>query len=190
MNFEKKESNFLKNNKNSKKHNEKEKLNENENNSTNNIEKLNQTILEIKKNISDIKLREQAEIENIKKYADKRIQDIKTMQLQHFYKNLIPILDDLINISNNTCQLNVKNNKIIEGISLTVKLLLETTKKFGLVLEKTVNIKFNPSLHEIESNKNINDIHSYVVSSIIKTGYIFQGTVIRKATVKIQKLSL
>ncbi|XBC38343.1 MAG: nucleotide exchange factor GrpE [Buchnera aphidicola (Floraphis choui)] len=165
----------------------KEKINTHKCNSFNDINQLNNTILNIKKDIINIKLREQAEIENIKKNVNKKIHEIKKTQLQYFCTHLIPILDSLKNIKNIAYKLNIKHNKIIEGISLTLKSLLNIVQKFDLIIEKEKNIKFNTSLHQTESNEIINDTDTYYVSSIIRDGYICQGKIIRKAIVKIKK---
>ncbi|XBC40908.1 MAG: nucleotide exchange factor GrpE [Buchnera aphidicola (Nurudea yanoniella)] len=152
-----------------------------------NIHELNKYINNIKKNIVDMKLREQAEIENIKKNTEKKIKQIQNTQLEFFCTHLIPILDNLKDIEKILCTLNIKNDKIIEGISLTLKLFLNTTKKFHLITEKRKNIKFDSSLHKTECEKNLNKTNDYYVSEIIKDGYIYKGKTIRKATVKIHK---
>ncbi|QCI23210.1 nucleotide exchange factor GrpE [Buchnera aphidicola] len=162
----------------------------NQRDSFNNINQLNEKILNIKKNIVDIKLREQAEIENIKKRTDKKIKEIEKTQLQYFCTKLIPILDDLNNIKNIAHTLNIEHNKIVKGISLTLKSLLNTIKQCNIIVENKINIKFNPLLHQTESNEQLNDTDSYYVSSIIKDGYICQDTIIRKATVNIKKETL
>ncbi|XBC42450.1 MAG: nucleotide exchange factor GrpE [Buchnera aphidicola (Meitanaphis elongallis)] len=158
-----------------------------ENNCFSNINPLNEQILNIKKNIIDIKLREQAEIENIKKKADLKIKEIEKTQLQHFCVHLIPILDNLKNIGKTIHKLNVKHNKIVEGISLTLKSLLHTIQKFDLVIENKKNIKFNSFLHQTEPNEQLDNVNTYYVTSIIKDGYICQGKIIRKATVRVKK---
>ncbi|ANF16977.1 hypothetical protein XW81_00875 [Buchnera aphidicola (Schlechtendalia chinensis)] len=186
MNNKIKKSDILKNNpKDITKSNEKIDINEKTEDYISKINKLNQIKSDIKKNILEIKLREQAEIENIKKSAIKEIQNIKDKKLESFLKNLIPILDNLISINNTTSHLKKENNKITEGISLTLKLLLNTIKKFGLILENKTKIKFDPLLHQIEHDKKLNSSNTYYVSSIIKNGYIYKEKVLQKAIVKI-----
>ncbi|XBC41935.1 MAG: nucleotide exchange factor GrpE [Buchnera aphidicola (Kaburagia rhusicola rhusicola)] len=184
MNNKNKDLDFIKNNNIDVK---KKEANENRNNTIEDENELNQKILKIKKNIINIKLREQAEIENIKKNTYNKIKEIKKMQFQYFCINFIPILDNLKNIKNTAHKLNIKHNKIIEGITLTLKLLLDTIQKFDLTIENQKHIKFNALLHQTESNEKLDDIHTYYVSSVIKDGYICQGEIIRKATVKVHK---
>ncbi|XBC39392.1 MAG: nucleotide exchange factor GrpE [Buchnera aphidicola (Nurudea shiraii)] len=176
--------------KNVKHHNSNIKKIENDNNQNyklNDIHELNKRISDIKKSTMEIQLREQAEIENIKKETEKKIKKIQHTKLEFFCKNLIPILDDFKNIKNTVHALKIKNNKVIKGILLTLKLLSNTIEKFNLTAEKKINVEFNPLLHQTESNQNLNDTKNCYVSKIIKDGYIYHGKIIRKATVKIQK---
>ncbi|AAO26906.1 GrpE protein 2 [Buchnera aphidicola str. Bp (Baizongia pistaciae)] len=152
------------------------------------INSLKQKILEIKKHISEVKLREQAEIENINKNTKNKIKIIIDTQLENFFRNLIPIIDSLKNIRKDINKYNnIKDNNMIQGIPLILKSLLTVTEKFGLKINNKKGKLFDPKLHTTIPNENCKNINEYYVSEIIQDGYTFHEKIIRKAIVKLSK---
>jgi len=141
----------------------------------------------LKKKISDIKIREQAEIENINKNSKKKIKQIINIQLENFCKDLISIIDNLKNIQNNKNQIDTKNQNMIQGIPLILKSLLNITEKFGLKTTSKEGKLFNSVFHTAISNENLKNTNECRITEIIQDGYVLKEKVIRKAVVKISQ---
>lgn len=150
-----------------------------------NINELNKKILKIKKKIHDINIREQAEIENIKKNHQKKITEIKNIKLKNFFKDLIPIIDNFKKINKNVNETGIKDHNMIQGIPLILKSLLTITNKFGLKEEGSQGHVFNFLLHKTKQNTKILDSKKYYITDVLQHGYTLNNNIIRKALVEI-----
>ncbi|CAL4042438.1 Protein GrpE [Buchnera aphidicola (Takecallis arundicolens)] len=99
-----------------------------DNNSTS-IYELEKKLSDLIKKKKEIKLRTQANIENIKKKSEQTIQKIQKENLTNFKKELIYIVEKLNKISEISDKQSLQPNSIIEGIELIQKCLLNTIKK-------------------------------------------------------------
>lgn len=157
----------------------------------NNIKKLiiNQLKEEIKthkNNFIDLKLRSQAEIENIRRRAAIDIEKTHKYSLEKILNELLPVIDSLeksIELSNKSEIFKIIN----EGIKLTLQSLISTVKKFGLRTIEKNNIPFNPDIHQAMSLINSKEIPSNYVIMVIQKGYMLNGRLLRPAMVTISK---
>ncbi|QTM69464.1 nucleotide exchange factor GrpE [Buchnera aphidicola (Hormaphis cornu)] len=135
--------------------------------------------------MNEIKLRSQANIENIRKQTTKKIEEIKKKSFIDFNSRLILIIDQLESIIKTLQIFNNKDNTIIQGLLLTMQSFLKATKKIGLIKEKATETYFNPTIHEItaitEPKKNLKN-HIVTIS---KPGYKLNNIILRKSIVKI-----
>lgn len=99
-----------------------------DNNSTN-VHELENKLSNLVKQKQEIKLRTQANIENIKKKSEQTIKKIQKENLKNFKKELIYIVEKLNKISEIPYQKSLQSNSIIEGIQLIQKCLSNTLKK-------------------------------------------------------------
>lgn len=155
------------------------------------IKVLKNKINDIQKNIKDIKIREQAEIENINKNSKNKIIQIQEFQLETFCRNLIPIIENFKTIEKNAYQLKSQYKSLIQGIFLILNSLMKTTQQFGLnpITSKPGEI-FNSLLHTIQSNEKLpKNIKKIYINSIIKQGYFLNKKIIKKSIVTISKSS-
>ncbi|XRY30934.1 MAG: nucleotide exchange factor GrpE [Buchnera aphidicola (Tetraneura akinire)] len=147
---------------------------------------LKKEINNLKKKIFNIQLRTQANIENLKKDTQEKIKIIKKQKKEEIIINLIPIIDNFEKIEN-TLQKNKtkRNEKIVEGISLTLFNLKNNLKKIGLKSIKLQDKIFNPNFHETKEKLKLNKNNKYKIESIIKKGYIYNNKILRKLIVSI-----
>lgn len=171
---------------------QKNNLNEINNKNTTNIKNeeeiiidLEKKILNIKNKITDIQLRGQAEIENIRKKSEKDIKEIKNTQLKKFSKKILPIVDSLDEIFILAAQNKIQETTMIQGIILIWKSMLNIIQKFGIKREGEKNTIFQPHLHQSVSSKQSKSIKSNHIVSVIKHGYTLNGMILRKAVVEI-----
>ncbi|AYN24861.1 nucleotide exchange factor GrpE [Buchnera aphidicola] len=151
------------------------------------INELKEKILENQKEIHNIKLRHLANIENIKKNIDKKITNIKNTEIENFFKQIIPIINNLEDILIMSKKFNLNDEPSIQGIELTLKSLLSILVKFGVKIEGKKNEIFNPKIHDAISIESSNKTEPNHIISVKKKGFSFKNTLLRKATVIISE---
>ncbi|QJC37894.1 nucleotide exchange factor GrpE [Enterobacteriaceae endosymbiont of Donacia bicoloricornis] len=153
------------------------------------IIKLKNKIQEHKNNIWDLKLRSQAEIENIKHRSLLDIEKAYKFSLEKFINELLPVIDNLERAINfKIKQKNEINLSIIEGIKLTLKSLLILIKKFGVSVINEVNIPFDPSKHQAMSLIESNNIKENYIIEVLQKGYFLNKRLLRPAMVIVSKI--
>ncbi|MCW5196639.1 nucleotide exchange factor GrpE [Buchnera aphidicola (Pemphigus obesinymphae)] len=146
---------------------------------------LRKKISNVKNDITDIQLRGQAKIENIRKKSEQNIKMIKNSQLEKFAKKILPIIDSLEEILKIADQKKNQETIMVQGISLTLKSMLNVISKFGIKREGHKNTIFQSNLHQPILSKKSKNTQSNHIISVIQHGYTLNGTVLRKAKVEI-----
>ncbi|BFR91992.1 nucleotide exchange factor GrpE [Buchnera aphidicola str. APS (Acyrthosiphon pisum)] len=147
------------------------------------IENLKLKLLQNQKKINDIELRKLANIENIKKNTEEKIEKIKKTEIERFLKSIIPVIDSLEDILNLSTTVDIKDQPIIKGIELTLESLLNILNKLGVKIEGQKNKVFNPDIHELVSRELSKETLPNHVISVNKKGFTFNKIVLRKASV-------
>jgi molecular chaperone GrpE len=149
--------------------------------------------LEIEKKLTEIeakyveqKLRNQAELDNVRRRAESDIASSRKYALEKFANDLLPVVDSLeraliIDVSGNEFA-----KKIHEGIELTRSLLLEKFKKHGITQVDPMGEAFDPNLHQAIATKE-SDEASNTVIEVLQKGYLLNNRLIRPALVVVSK---
>lgn len=117
----------------------------------------------------------QKSVERIQREAEKH----KETVLEKFAKEL---LDSVDNLERAIQAAGEEETPVLEGIKLTLKSLLTTLEKFGVVEADTKN-GFNADLHQavgIDPNAKANEI-----GSVLQKGYTLNGRLLRPAMVMV-----
>lgn len=180
-------SESLENNKN-KEINIKEKNTDNEKEKkTLDISILKSEIEQHKKELKEIKLRAQAEIENIRRRTEIDIEKAYKFSLEKLINELLPIIDSL----EKPLELNNQEKKdvkiITEGIKLTLKALLNIVKKFGVEVINDVNVQFNPEIHQAISTIDSDQVNNNHIIKVVQKGYTLNGRLLRPSMVIVSK---
>ncbi|QCI26696.1 nucleotide exchange factor GrpE [Buchnera aphidicola (Thelaxes californica)] len=157
------------------------------------LEPLEKTILELNEEIKilqkkkkNIKLRAQAEIENIIKKNEIKKKYIKDEQFILFMKKIIPIANQLKNLYKNKKNIEKYNQNTILGIKLIFKTMLNTFFQFKIKQEGKVNELFNKKIHKINQKKNFIDSgQPQYINKIIQNGYSFGDVILSPAIVEV-----
>ncbi|BBA84782.1 nucleotide exchange factor GrpE [endosymbiont of Pachyrhynchus infernalis] len=153
------------------------------NNLNNVIENYKIELDNLKKEKIDNELRYQAELSNIDKRNKIEIEKIYKFSLENFMSELIIVIDNLERAIN--VNVDKINDDIIEGLNLTLKSLVKITNKFGLSSIDSINVPFDPSIHQaILTTFNKKYEPNYVID-IIQKGYILNERLIRPAMVQV-----
>ena len=139
------------------------------------IEENNISLSEYEK-IKDDYLRLAADFDNYKKRSEKEKESIGTASMAYFVESLFPLVDNFeIALSQDEV------NKEIETFSSLLTSLLES-----LQVEEvgSVGDDFDPNIHEAVEHSGEGDTQK--VEAVLRKGYLFQGSLIRPAMVKVK----
>jgi molecular chaperone GrpE len=131
-------------------------------------------------------LRARAELENFRKRAERDIEAAHKYGLERIIGELLPVLDSLESgLSAAAGQGAV--DKLIEGMTLTHKLLSNVLEKFNVKTLDPAGQKFDPKLHQAMSAVESKDAAPDTVLSVCQKGYVLHDRVIRPALVIVAK---
>ena len=130
----------------------------------------------------DRALRALAEVENMRRRAQKDKEETIKYCINNFAKDVLRIYDNLKLAIN--C--NAENSAVLEGVKMTMSELLNVLKSNGIVPMETDGKKFDPNFHqamcEVESDKEIGTI-----VNVIQDGFMIKDRILRPALVEIAK---
>lgn len=127
-------------------------------------------------------LNARAEADNIKKRAERDVQNAHKFGLDKFVNELLPVKDSLelgISATEDTADI----DKIKEGSELTLKMLVAALEKFGVQEVDPLGEKFNPDLHEAMAMQPAADKEPNTVLQVIQKGYVLNERLVRPALV-------
>ena len=136
------------------------------------------------KDLEDKLLRSAAEIENIRKRAEKERSEAYKIGISIFVKDFVPVLDNIQRAleSIKTAE-EINYNSFIEGISATETDITSLLEKHGIKQINPLNEKFDPLFHEALFETPSEDQESGIVTQVIDLGYILDKRLIRPAKV-------
>lgn len=133
------------------------------------------------KNNWDLFLRAKADLENLRKRADKEIVNITKYSNKNLFLDLLPLLDSF-----DAC-LEKKEDISFNTFLLFHKLLLNLFEKYNV---KKIDVKENsfldPFKHEVVSIVN-SDVYDNIICSILQSGYEIHDHILRYVKVSIYK---
>ena len=136
------------------------------------------------KDLEDKLLRSAAEIENIRKRAEKERSEAYKIGISIFVKDFVPVLDNIQRAleSIKTAE-EINYVSFIEGISATETDITSLLEKHGIKQINPLNEKFDPLFHEALFETPSEDQESGIVTQVIDLGYILDKRLIRPAKV-------
>lgn len=123
-----------------------------------------------------------AEMENIRKRAERDLQNAHKFALEKFIDELLPVKDSL-EMGVAAASETVDINKLREGSELTLRMLSTALEKFGVQEINPVGAKFNPELHEAMAMQPSEQTEPNTVLQVIQKGYVLNDRLIRPAMV-------
>jgi molecular chaperone GrpE len=126
-----------------------------------------------------------AELDNVRRRADKTISDANRFGLTNFITNLLPVVDSL----DQALQMAEKNADagMQEGLVLTMKQLMDVLEKNGVKQIDPQGQTFDPQQHEAMSMQEVEDGPANMVLTVFQKGYLLHDRVIRPARVIVSK---
>jgi len=150
------------------------------------IEQLGQQLAEASRKAEenwDRFVRAQAELENLKRRADKDLQNAHKFALEKFGKDLLIVVDSLeLGLQAATGESN-DAQKLREGTELTMKQLLTVLEKFQIRGIDPVGEKFNPELHQAMAMQPTDTAEPNTIVKVFQKGYLLHDRLLRPAMV-------
>lgn len=125
-------------------------------------------------------LRAMAELENVKRRAERDVSSAHKYALNRFIEELIPVLDSL-DQALLSCSDDFKSMR--EGIEMTQKMFMDKLQKFGVKILNPLNEMFDANLHEAMMMEPSSEAPVNSVLTVIQKGYKLHDRLIRPARV-------
>ena len=128
--------------------------------------------------------RSMAELENVRRRAERDVSQAHLYSLERFSKELLPVIDSLeqaLNLVDPDA-----DQAMYEGLSLTMKLFVSVMEKFQITQLDPIGQPFNPQEHEAMTMQE-SDAPSSSVITVFQKGYKLNDRVIRPARVVVAK---
>jgi molecular chaperone GrpE len=174
----------------SKKHHKKhehEEVKQPQNNEEINVEELKKQNEELQKKLDEA-LRAYAKCENDKKLLKKETDALIDYAYEKFAKDLLPVVDSLELAIAHAKELENKEeafDKLVEGVELTLKKMLDTFKNHGI--EPVEHEEFNPEYHQAVQHVQSEEHEEGAIVDVYQKGYTLKGKLIRPSMVTINK---
>ncbi|MEM1433116.1 MAG: nucleotide exchange factor GrpE [Pseudomonadota bacterium] len=141
--------------------------------------------------LTDQVLRARAETENVRRRAARDVENAHKFALEKFAGQLLPVADSLEKAVEAASQAAVAEDEavtaIAEGVSLSLKLFLDTLAKGGIEAIDPLGHPFDPQLHEAMAMVPNPDAEPNTVIDVMQKGYVLNGRLVRAAMVVVAK---
>ncbi len=151
------------------------------------IEQLQKQNEELQKKLDEA-LRAYAKCENDKKLLKKETDARVEYAFEKFAKDLLPVIDSLELAIAHAVEFENKEeafDKLVEGVELTLKKMLDTFKNHGI--EPVEHEEFNPEFHQAIQHVNSDNHEEGQIVDVFQKGYTLKGKLIRPSMVTINK---
>ncbi|HWW81876.1 MAG TPA: nucleotide exchange factor GrpE [Steroidobacteraceae bacterium] len=130
-------------------------------------------------------LRAVADLDNVRKRAQKDIEAANRYGLEKFAAELLPVRDSLELAVQNAETADVRSLK--QGQDATLQLLVKALEKIGIVTINPVGEPFDPARHEAMLAQPSNTAEPNSVLQVVQPGYEINGRLLRPARVIVAK---
>ncbi|HEV2271716.1 MAG TPA: nucleotide exchange factor GrpE [Steroidobacteraceae bacterium] len=132
-------------------------------------------------------LRAVAELDNVRKRAQRDIEAANRYGLEKFAAELLPVRDSLELAVQSADQDEVDVRSLKRGQEATLQLLVKALERLGLTPIAAVGESFDPTRHEAMLAQESPGAKPNTVLQVVQTGYELNGRVVRPARVIVAK---
>ncbi|CBL45902.1 HSP-70 cofactor [gamma proteobacterium HdN1] len=133
-------------------------------------------------NLQDQLLRVSAEMQNLRRRADRDVENARKFALEKFSTDLLPVVDNLER-GLQAAGTDEAHIAVREGVELTLRLLMDVLRKHGVEVVDPIGQAFDPALHEAMSMAPSPDHAPNTVMAVLQKGYTLSGRLVRPAMV-------
>ncbi len=132
-------------------------------------------------------LRSQADVQNVRRRAERDIENAHKYAIEKFIKDLLAVLDSMERALELAATTDGFDMAMLEGTQMTHKLLLDTVSRHGVEVVDPAGERFDPQQHEAMSMVESEGQEPNTVTAVMQKGYKLEGRVIRAAMVVVTK---
>ena len=136
--------------------------------------------------LKDQLLRHLAEVENVKRRAARDVENAHKFAVEKLIDDLFPVIDSLEKAIETAAGVDGAE-AIAEGVSLSMKLFVDTLAKSGVEQLDPLGEPFDPNLHEAMTMVPNPDAEPNSVMDVLQKGYVLNGRLARAAKVIVVK---
>jgi molecular chaperone GrpE len=135
----------------------------------------------------DLYLRTQAELENLRRRAERDVQNAHKFGLEKFVNELLPVIDSM-ELGMAAADADDEAVKpLYEGMELTLKMFQSVLEKMGVTAVNPENEAFDPEFHQAMSMQETADAAPNTVLAVMQKGYVLNERLVRPAMVVVAK---
>ena len=135
----------------------------------------------------DRALRTQAELENLRKRAERDLENAHKYALERFVSELLPVRDSLeLGLAASTGE-KTDAGGIAEGMELTLRMLDQAMDKFGARIIDPAGRPFDPGFHQAMTMQESDTAESGTVLTVVQKGCLLNDRLVRPAMVIVVK---
>ena len=139
----------------------------------------------------DAALRAMADAENMRKRAEREIAEREKYAVSKFAKSLLDVADNrrraLDNVSAEARAADPSLAKLVEGVELTERELLQAFERNGVVKVELAGKPFDPSIAQAVAQVDAPGHAAGTVVQVFQPGYTLHGRILREAMVTVAK---
>ncbi len=128
-------------------------------------------------------LRGQAELDNVRKRAERDVQNAHKYALEKFVSELLPVKDSLEMGYQAASAEGADLEKVREGVELTLKMFVDALGKFGVKEINPEGGMFNPDEHQAMTMQDVPDAAPNTVINVFQKGFSLNDRLVRPAMV-------
>jgi molecular chaperone GrpE len=132
-------------------------------------------------------MRATAELENVRRRAERDLEAARKFALERFVAELLPVRDSLELGIGAAGEVQADPAKLHEGMQLTLKMLGDAMQKFGVERVDPQGQLFDPNLHQALSVQPRDDVPANTVVVVVQKGYTLNGRLVRPAMVMVSR---
>jgi molecular chaperone GrpE len=135
----------------------------------------------------DLYMRSQAEVDNVRRRAERDVQNAHKYGTEKFINELLPVLDSMelgLQAVNGDDE---ATRQLLEGMQLTLKMFQDAMTKFGVTVLDPQGEAFNPEFHQAMSMQESAEVEPNTVMAVMQKGYVLNERLIRPAMVMVSK---
>ena len=154
------------------------------------LEKLQQALTQAEERARgnwDQYLRAVAELDNVRKRAQRDIEAANRYGLEKFAAELLPVRDSLELAVQSAQQVEVDVHSLKQGQEATLKLLVKALEKLGVTAVQPLGEPFDPARHEAMMAQESATAEPNTVLQVVQSGYELNGRLLRPARVIVSK---
>ncbi|APZ42233.1 nucleotide exchange factor GrpE [Acidihalobacter ferrooxydans] len=130
-------------------------------------------------------LRTQAELENLRRRAERDLENAHKYALERFAGELLPVKDSLE--MGLDAAAGAEAEKIHEGMEMTLRMLTQVMQKFGVQEIEAMGARFDPERHQAMSAQPTAEYPPNTVVAVMQKGYLLNDRLLRPAMVMVSK---